>query len=273
MTTLPGGLRPNKHLSQNFLKDPRVVERILEICRLSPDEHVLEIGAGTGVLTLPLAGRVRRVYALEYDPALCALLRTRCPENTQVVCADILRFDLSSLPPGVKIVGNLPYHISTPILRRLIRGRDRLGPVFLMLQREYARRLTARPGGKDYGALGCLLQYHADVRILFAIPPRAFRPVPKVASSFLEIAFRTPEPRSRNEELLIRIIETAFAQRRKKVGNTLGTLVGGSHRVCASEIWSRLKNKRPEELSIGDFVELSDVLDAGGTSPDRRRPS
>ena len=150
--------RPKKHLSQNFLADPHAKERILSACQLKPNDVVLEIGPGTGALTRDLMTRVEKLYAIEADSDLYKKLKEDITgEHFQLIHADFLKYDLTSLPQGIKVIGNLPYHISTPIIEKLIQMRSRIQHVFLTVQLEFGQRLAAQPHSKDYGALSCFV--------------------------------------------------------------------------------------------------------------------
>ena len=197
---------PKKHLGQNFLVDPNIKNKIIAACRLQKDDIVLEIGPGPGALTRIIAAQVKTLYAVETDARFCEDLK-RDPdlEAVKVIHGDILKYDLKSLPPGTKVIGNLPYYISSPIIERLIGHRSIFPQCFLTVQWEFGRRLTAQPHTKDYGSLSCFAQYYGDVKILFKIPPAAFRPAPRVVSCFVAITSREPQIKAHNEPLLFDI--------------------------------------------------------------------
>src|SRR5215510_12959006 len=176
------GPRPKKRFGQHFLVSPIILAGILRLAETTPDDVVVEIGAGTGILTEALAGRVGRLLALELDRDLIAPLRQRFADKPQVeiVHADALTFDFDLLPAPVKVVANLPYGTAVAILTRLLKQRSRLRCAVIMLQREVAERLYARPGTKAYGSLTLLTQWYATVEKGFHVPPSAFAPPPKV---------------------------------------------------------------------------------------------
>src|SRR2546428_10763706 len=174
-----------RRLGQHFLR-AAAVERLLAVVDPRPDEAFLEIGPGAGALTLPLAARAREVTAVELDADLALRLRGRAPRNVRIVSGDALEVDLAALaPPGARLVGNLPYYVSSPLLRRFLDLRGRVRDVHVMLQDEVARRLAAPPGSRDYGILSVLYALWADVDLPLRFPPGAFVPPPKVHSAVL----------------------------------------------------------------------------------------
>jgi len=176
-----------RRLGQHFLR-PASVERLLRVIDPRADQVFLEIGPGAGALTLPLAARAREVVAVELDSALAARLRERAPANVQIVTGDALRVDLETLAPaGTRLVGNLPYYVSSPLLRRFLDLRPRLRDVHVMLQDEVARRVASPPGSREYGILSVLYALWADTDIPLHFPPGAFQPPPKVDSAVTAI--------------------------------------------------------------------------------------
>jgi 16S rRNA (adenine1518-N6/adenine1519-N6)-dimethyltransferase len=261
--------RPKKRFGQHFLTSPTVLRGMLRLAELSPDDVVLEIGAGTGTLTAALAGQVRRVVALELDRELIAGLQQRFAGHprVQIVHADALRFDLAQLAEPVKVVANLPYNTATAILQRLLACRTRLRLAVVMLQREVAARLCARPGVKEYGSLTLLAQWYARAEKGFDVPPAAFSPPPKVMSSVVRILpLPAPPLAVRDEALLFRTIRAAFAQRRKTIGKALSLAFRG--RLDAQAVRQALASagidarRRGETLSLAEFARLADALSA-----------
>lgn len=265
-------LRAKKAFGQNFLVDLATAEMIVRQAALAPDELVLEIGAGLGALTLPLAARVRRVVAVEKDGDLIQLLRNELVaagrENATVIHADILRADLATLIAPERgpmvVMGNLPYNISSQVVLKLVAARASVRRAVLMFQKELADRLAAAPGSRTYGRLSVMLQYCAAVRVLTEIAPTCFHPRPKVASAILEIRFKAaPETPARDEALLFRIVRAAFGKRRKTLKNALtksdlgldGTAVTQWLENCAID-----PRRRAETLSVTEFVALSNHL-------------
>lgn len=271
--------RPKKRLGQHFLRDPDVIRRIIAGAGFDKSCQILEIGPGLGALTIPLAESVRRVLAVEKDAEVMEMLRGRLSragvENVTLLQGDILKLDFSKidLPPKkeIHLLGNLPYNISSPLLEKLIHNRSRLGRAVLTFQREFARRLVAAPGNKEYGAITILVQYHAHLRPLLEIPKQAFYPPPKVGSMVLEIDFTRPYPRkASDEENFRRVVRGAFAHRRKTIVNSLR----GSHpSVSAAKTLEALERcgiepaVRAEMLGIEDFLCLSSSLPLLDKSP------
>ena len=223
------GIRPKKALGQHFLTDPGITRKILSRSGFDASDQVLEIGPGTGALTLPLARRVGHVVAVEKDSRLADLLAGRLSKagisNVTLVNHDILKWNFENLDaflsPKIKVIGNLPYNISTPFLEKLIDNRGMVSRAVLMFQEEVARRLTASPGNKIYGAMTLLVLYHAHSTILFEVPAKSFRPRPKVNSVVLEMDFERPYPmRVSSEEVFNRVVKAAFAHRRKTLLNS-----------------------------------------------------
>ena len=260
------GPRPKKRFGQHFLVSPRILAGIVRLAELDPDDVVLEIGAGTGILTEALANQVGRVLALELDRDLIAPLRQRFAERPQVeiIHADALSFDLDQLPAPLKVVANLPYGTAVAILTRLLVQRSRLRCAVVMLQREVAERLYARPGTKAYGSLTLLAHWYATVDKGFHVPPSAFSPPPKVMSTVVRISpHSTPPVAVQDEAWLFRVIHAAFAQRRKTLTNTLRLAFPP---IDPALLRHTLENsgiaptRRGETLTLDEFARLSDAL-------------
>jgi 16S rRNA (adenine1518-N6/adenine1519-N6)-dimethyltransferase len=248
-----------RRLGQHFLR-PASVERLLRAIEPATDDTFLEIGAGAGALTLPLAGRARRVIAVEIDAPLVERLRTRAPANVEIVQADALRLDLLALvPPGGRLAGNLPYAISSPLLRRFLELRHRVRDLHVMLQEEVARRVAAKPGSKAYGVLSVLYGLWCDLEIPLRFAPGAFDPPPKVGSAVLRARFLA-DPRAPVRDLAAfeRLVRTAFSRRRRTLANNLQD----SYPNLKESL--RLLNiegsRRAETLSVGEFARLSAAL-------------
>jgi 16S rRNA (adenine1518-N6/adenine1519-N6)-dimethyltransferase len=229
-------LRPDKRLGQHFLVNPEIPNRIVSLAGFAPSDVVVEIGPGRGALTFPLSKAVSRIVAIEKDARLANRLRERLTDlgirNVTVVCEDILRSDLDAIFPPlsgkIQIIGNLPYNISSPVLEKLIRRRDRLDRAVLMFQKEVADRLTAVPGAKGYGALTVMIRYHARTKRLLPVSRTAFYPVPKVDSMVVEVDFGQPYPCRGVEEADFRkTVKSAFAHRRKTLLNSLKASLPG----------------------------------------------
>jgi 16S rRNA (adenine1518-N6/adenine1519-N6)-dimethyltransferase len=257
-----------KRFGQHFLT-PEWTRKLLGIIQPRPDETFLEIGPGPGALTLPLAARAARVVAIEIDRDLAGELRRRVPGNVDVVQADVLRIDLEAtlrakgIGPPVRVAGNLPYNVSSPILFRLLEV-DRASGLFtdgtLMLQREVVDRLVARPGTKDYGVLSVLTQLQADVSRALVLPPGAFRPPPKVWSAVVRLVFRQPNPEVRDLPAFERLVKGLFMQRRKTMLNSLKAVIGdGGEARAMLEAAGIDPSRRPETLDLPELVALSEL--------------
>jgi 16S rRNA (adenine1518-N6/adenine1519-N6)-dimethyltransferase len=267
--------RRRRALGQHFLIDPAVASRIVEAVGATAADVVCEIGAGPGTLTWALAARVGRLVALEIDPALQARLAAAArtwPDaaRVEILVADARAFayeDLRALRPApagrVLVVGNLPYSVSKPILGRLFAARATLDAAILMLQREVAERITAPPGGREYGALSVFWQRWADVTQLEVVPPDAFRPPPAVESAVIRVGFRTiPRIAVADEAMFTRVVRAAFGQRRKTLGNALrGGGLGSPERLAAALAEAAIDGgRRAETLALEEFARLADAV-------------
>ena len=249
----------SRRLGQHFLKAASV-ERLLRAIEPRAGDTFLEIGPGRGALTLPLARRAGRVVAVELDAELALALRGAAPPNVTIVTADALAVDLESLVPrGARLVGNLPYYVSSPLLRRLLELRRHVVDVHVMLQEEVARRIAAAPGSRDYGILSVLYALWADVDVPLRFGASSFDPPPRVGSALLRARFRR-EPRAdvphppEFEELLRR----AFAHRRKTLENNLqDSYPNLKENLRLLKIEGR---RRPETLSVVEFAALAERL-------------
>jgi 16S rRNA (adenine1518-N6/adenine1519-N6)-dimethyltransferase len=256
--------KPKKSLGQNFLIDKNIQRKIIEACVFKASDNVLEIGAGRGELTRLITERVAKIYALEIDAQLCEILKTNLKDkpNVEIVNQDILKFNLNrhfSKPKGrIKVIGNIPYYITTPIIAHLLNFKDRIETIFLSVQKEFGIRMTAHPGSKDYGSFSCFIQYHTDPRIVFSIKRRSFFPPPKVDSSFLRMDIKRRLPlRRKQEELFFKIIRAAFNKRRKTLRNSLDGIMLPQKLEQFFIKYSIDRNIRPELLSLQDFTALT----------------
>ncbi len=266
-------IRAKKQLGQNFLSDRSTAAMIVTRAGISADDVVLEIGAGLGAITIPVARIARAVYAVEIDPQLINLLKTELLTNNitnvSLVEKSILHLDIEELTGklGHKIVvmGNLPYNISSQILVKLINSRTSVNRAVLMFQKEFAQRITAQPGGKDYGRLTVMLNYCADLNRLATIDAALFFPKPKVDSEVLEIKFKSPlKDRAHDEESLFRVIKAAFGRRRKTLKNALAgseLRITGDTALGALEVAGIDPVRRAETLEVSEFVALSNCLE------------
>jgi len=262
MTGLP---RARKRFGQHFL-EAAWATRLLAAQSPQPDDVFLEIGPGRGALTIPLAARVRRIVAVEIDRDLAAHLRAELPTNVRVVEGDFLDLDLEDLlrqePRPVRVVGNLPYNVSSPILFKLLSTAAE-GQVFsdatLMLQKEVADRLVAAPGTGEYGTLTIQVALIADVERVLTLPPGAFRPPPKVTSAVVRMRFRPPCEDVGDRQTFERLVRGIFLQRRKTLLNALKPVADTFGRSSAELIAKAGVDgtKRPQELTLRDIARLS----------------
>lgn len=252
---------PRKRLGQSFLEDMNIVRRIVELTEPSESETVVEIGAGLGFMTEELAKRTGRVIALEVDPRLALVLRERFigQERVEVLQADVLKYDFSSARPGerIKVVGNVPYHISSPILFRLLDFRHSISSMTLMFQKELADRIAASPGTKSYGIPSVMVAKYMRATSVLTVPPTCFYPVPEVVSSVLRFVVRQ-EPRMPDEALFGKIVRAAFAQRRKTLWNNLRQIGFPDEIVDRVFTASGIdRTQRAETLSVEEFSRLT----------------
>lgn len=213
---------PKKSLGQHFLKDPNIIRAIVESCQLSLEDTVLEIGPGQGALTQTIAPRVKHLILVEKDLRLIADLQKRYLDlNVTILHEDFLNLDWNKLPGDLKIIGNLPYNISTPIIESVIGHRHQCRSFHFMVQREYAQRLIGHLGTKDYSSLTCFVNYYSRIWKIMTIAPGAFIPPPKIHSWFMEMQFKNlSELLVNDESRMFSLIRTAFQQRRKMISNS-----------------------------------------------------
>ncbi len=250
--------RPRKRFGQHFLHDAGVIARLVAVIRPLETDTIIEIGPGEGVLTGPLLAAGARVTAIEIDRDLAAALPERLgfPEALKVVQADVLKLDLAAFAgeAGVRVVGNLPYNISTPIMFHLFRWREAIADMHFMLQKEVVDRLVAGPGSKQYGRLSVMAAFHCRMGRLFSVPPGAFRPPPKVDSAIIRML-----PKALDEATLARrpqleeVVRQAFGQRRKTLRNALKGMMDEK----AIEAAGIDPKARAETVSLQGFLELA----------------
>jgi 16S rRNA (adenine1518-N6/adenine1519-N6)-dimethyltransferase len=259
--------RARKRFGQHFLESAWVA-KLVNALETQPDETFLEIGPGRGALTVPLAARVRKVVAVEIDRDLAAALPSRLPD-VRVVQADFLDVDLTELlhdePKPVRVVGNLPYNVASPILFKLLHdakdGRL-LRDATLMLQKEVADRLVAEPGSDGYGALAIQVALLADTTRILSLPPGAFRPPPKVKSAVVRLRFRAPAVDVGDRSTFERLVRGLFVQRRKTLANALKPVADSVGR-SATELIERARvdgSRRPEALTLDDMARLARAM-------------
>jgi 16S rRNA (adenine1518-N6/adenine1519-N6)-dimethyltransferase len=238
---------PRKRFGQHFLHDPGVIRRIVDAVAPAPEDAIVEIGPGEGALTRPLLERSRRLEVIEIDRDLAAALAA---EGVRVHVADALSFDFDVFPKGVRIVGNLPYNISTPLLFHLARFAGRVRDLHFMLQREVVERMVAQPSTPEYGRLSVMLQTRFRMEKLFRVAPGAFRPPPKVESAVVRMV-PLGAPLGCDEKVFEQVVREAFSARRKTLRNALSL-----DPADYAELGIDAK-LRPENLSPQDFVRIA----------------
>lgn len=258
--------QPRKRFGQNFLRDERVIDAIVSAIAPRPDQHLVEIGPGQGALTRHLLPRCHLLDVVELDRDLVVCLKESFGEwgNLRIHAGDALRFDFASLSGGEKlrIVGNLPYNISTPLLFHLFEQAVVIADMHFMLQKEVVERLCATPGGKDYGRLSIMAQYHCEVESVMDVYPESFYPPPKVISSVVRLIPHSFPPVDVETSALNRVVQAAFAQRRKTLRNALSHLFREDE-LRALSIDPRT---RAENLTLEDYARLAGSLDGRQSS-------
>lgn len=258
------GIRMSKKLGQNFLIDEHVVRNIVEAANLTPGDAVLEIGPGIGTLTQGLAEAGGKVTAVEIDRRLIEVLGKTLEgyENIKIVHGDILRIDVAKevMAPRYKVVANLPYYITTPIIMGLLEARMPIDVLVTMVQKEVAERMVAVPGTKDYGSLSVAVQYYTQPEIMFLVPPASFIPPPAVDSAVIRCTVREKPPVEVNERVFFRVVKAAFAQRRKTLSNTLKTtgVPADTLRVILDKAGID-GTRRGETLSLQEFAAIANA--------------
>lgn len=250
------GLKANKRLGQNFLIDRNIIDKITGFADLSGADVVLEIGAGLGNITADIAGRARKVIAVEFDKGLFAAMKSNLNgcKNVELICSDILKFDIRpySNEGKIKVIGNLPFYITTPVLEYLMENRAYIKEALFMVQKELGKRLLAGAGSKLCGSISCYVSYYADLKLKSVVKRTCFFPRPDVDSVLLHLEILDkPSAEVNDEKLLFKIIRTAYSQRRKM-------------------LLSSLSNKNALGMDKG---QIKDILIEAGISPERRPES
>lgn len=253
---------PRKRFGQNFLHDHTIIYNIISSIQAKPDQHWVEIGPGQGALTEPLLKQRVRLEVVELDRDLVVLLKQKFKQysNLQIHSADALRFDFSSLADGdakLRIIGNLPYNISTPLMFHLLDNAYCIEDMHFMLQKEVVDRICAAPGSKKYGRLSVMMQYYCATEMLFEVPPESFDPAPQVMSAIVRLVPHRQPPVAVNDmSKLNRVVTQAFSQRRKTLRNSLKKLIAEED-IVALNIDPTL---RAESISLAEFASLSNLL-------------
>ncbi|OGA41006.1 MAG: 16S rRNA (adenine(1518)-N(6)/adenine(1519)-N(6))-dimethyltransferase [Betaproteobacteria bacterium RIFCSPLOWO2_12_FULL_62_13] len=251
---------PRKRFGQHFLTDEAVIAHIVAAIAPQPADRMIEIGPGLGALTRPLLARLEHLHVVEIDRDIVARLkRAFPPERLTVHEGDALRFDFSALGPRLRVIGNLPYNISTPLLFHLARSAAAIHDIHVMLQKEVVARMVAQPASADYGRLSVMLQYRFQLEKILDIPAAAFRPAPKVESATVcMVPLRRGAVERCGESLFTKLVAAAFSQRRKTLRNTLKSCLG-------EDDFAELgldPQARAQELSVADFVRIANHVAA-----------
>jgi len=266
------GFHFQKKFGQNFLIDAHILEKIVDSAEVGEEDCVLEIGPGIGTMTQYLCERARKVIVVEIDKNLIPILEETLGDyqNVEIINADILKVDIQKIVDEhnggkpIKVVANLPYYITTPILLSLLEKKLPLSSITVMVQKEVAERMQAGPGSKDYGALSLAVQYYSKPEIVQEVPPHCFIPRPKVSSMVIHLSVYKESPvECENPEYLFKTIKASFMQRRKTLVNALSAGLGIDKEVIKSVLsaLSYPENVRGETLSLDEFAEISDNLD------------
>ena len=247
-----------KRFGQNFLTDQSIINSLVEAISPKTDDLMVEIGPGLGALTKPLLQRLKLLHVVEVDRDIISWMQNEYAKNSiQIHNADALKFDFSSLGEQIRVVGNLPYNISTPILFHLLDNVSHITDMHFMLQKEVVERMVAEPSTAAYGRLSVMLQYRLQMEYLFTVPPEAFDPAPKVESAFVRCVPHNVLPHvARDEKLFSQVVLAAFGQRRKTLRNTLKNILndaGFQHLGIDSQL-------RAENLHVADFVAITNYL-------------
>ena len=264
------GFKFSKSLGQNFLIDENILYKIINGAEVTNEDVVLEIGPGIGTLTQALAERAKKVAAIEIDKALIPILKDTLSQfnNVEVVNGDVLKLDLLKLvreissERAVKVIANLPYYVTTPIIMRFLEEKIPLTNMVVMIQKEVADRMQAKPGTKDYGALSVAVQYYSEPKIIARVPRSVFIPQPNVESTVIKLdILKKTRVLVQNEKLMFDIIKAAFGKRRKTLLNALASSTLGFEKETIRQVLSRSginEERRGETLTIEEFADLAD---------------
>lgn len=250
---------PIKKLGQNYLKDKNIIEKIVREIDPGKDDQIIEIGPGLGALTAGLAEKSKYLTLIEIDRRVIEELKSRF-SDANIIEGDFLKINIESILERrrtVKVVGNIPYNVTSPILFKLISLREKINESVLMVQDEVARRLTASYRTKDYGILSVILSYFGDVKYRFRISPNVFHPKPKVHSAVIHIYFNNKRDNELDEELFIKIVKASFGHRRKTLKNSLSNGIFKDYDFSAIDFDF---SKRAEELKVSDYVYLTKMM-------------
>jgi len=249
-------VRPKKHLGQHFLTDPSIAERIVKAMDVNSGETVVEVGAGTGILTGFLMDKKIHLLPVEIDPESVMYLRQKWPElDDQVIEDDILKMAFDDYITGpFHVIGNFPYNISSQIFFRVLDYRDRIPSIVCMIQKEVAGRIASPPGSKEYGILSVMLQAYYHIEYLFTVKPGSFFPPPRVTSGVIRLSRNSTDKLPCDEKLFFRVVKTTFNQRRKMIRNSIRSI------LLNLDSDFDLLSKRPEQLGVPEFIELTNWI-------------
>lgn len=259
-------LKANKKLGQNFLISDDIVNQIIREAEVSNEDTIIEIGPGLGALTAKLAENAKEVIAIELDDNMINVLTERFSlyQNVQIIHGDVLKVNLKEIikdKSKVKVVANLPYYITTPIVMKLLEDKLNIEQITVMVQKEVGERFTAMPNGKEYGAITVSINYYTEPSIVIDVPRDNFNPVPDVDSCVVNLKVRKEHIKLKDEKTFFKVIKAAFSQRRKNIGNSLtGT---GKSKQEVKEMLDKLEidsNLRAENLSIETFARIADYI-------------
>lgn len=251
-----------KRFGQHFLHDKNVIQRLVDFIQPKENQHLVEIGPGQGALTLPILKKTGRLDVIELDYDLIPALKLRCLGKGALIVhqADALEFDFNAIKDtneSLRIIGNLPYNISTPLIFHLLTFADSIDDMYFMLQKEVVDRMAAQPGNKDYGRLGIMVQYHCKVTSLFDVSPDAFYPPPQVNSSVVKlIPYHEFPYKALKYDHFAHMVKLAFSHRRKTIRNCFKTIIN-------DDDWKKTSidpQLRPEQLTVSDYVTLSNLF-------------
>jgi 16S rRNA (adenine1518-N6/adenine1519-N6)-dimethyltransferase len=268
-------ISPRKSLGQNFLRDENIARKIIAAIRPEPQDVLLEIGPGEGALTRHLAACGAALIVIDVDPRVVAAMYAMFPQGkVEIVRGDFLETDLHAMAAArnvrLRVVGNIPYNITSPILFHVLDNRQAVADLTIMVQKEVARRIIAGPGSAEYGILSVMCGYFAETALLFDVSPNAFFPRPNVTSSVVRLRMRTsPAEPARDERFFRAMVRSVFGKRRKTLRNSLAYFAAaeGFELPPLAGV-----TRRPEELSIAELVDLSNTLMQSSAGHERKRP-
>lgn len=259
-------LKANKSLGQNFLINEQIIDDIVRVADVNENDLIIEIGPGLGSLTSKLADNAKKVIAIELDQNMIEILKERFSlyKNVELIHGDIMKVDLKEIigeEKNVKIVANLPYYITTPIVMKLLEENLKMESITVMVQKEVGERFCANPDGKEYGAITVSINYYSNPKIVLEVPKDNFNPIPEVDSCVVQLKLKENHIELNDKKLFFRLIKTAFSQRRKNIGNSLTGI--GMTKQEVKEMLEALGldiNLRAENLSINQYAQIANYI-------------